>query len=343
MRTKGNLLLAVCYSLFWAVPTFALEPSAGQCRAPAAPPSILENFRSIASVVENDVIANAVLARKQQAEAATSDRKNLIEAYRDATQEELSKSLLRAQDSLNTAVQTLSDAQEGLNPAERARFLNYYLNARDQATLSSEFKPKALTSSPLSTEGLVERLLLLHGLTSEQQTKILPTLQLLKSTRFKLSSGKQILLPLLHNGFVLDEAPTVLPCSSFLASLLSADTRKGWLTSLDLRTIWTFLSSGSFPEQPRYRPERKKMIEKLASGFLVLNLLASEVPHAGDLLLDEGGGLFVVKNYHATSMVADVIETNGSTDSWREREVPLAKARFMILRLKATLTGACSP
>ncbi|MEK6580232.1 MAG: hypothetical protein AABZ55_13485 [Bdellovibrionota bacterium] len=196
--------------------------------------------------------------------------------------------------------------------------------------LADIFGTDPLTKAPTSTDSLVNRMLMLGGLTDQQRKKALKDLKLAESIPFKLRDGQITEIPILHNGYLLGGGKSAIDCSSFVSQILPADIRKGNLTTLDLRNIWIFKKKGKVPNPPTYDKGRLELIKTMSDGFVAIDLYNGDQLAVGDLLVyrlpwDPIGHVFLVKGFNPTTQRAEVIEAAQSAGTIRERDFSLTR------------------
>ena len=187
-----------------------------------------------------EIVDGAASSQEAALKAASDDQRVLSSFYRTQSPEGLADNLARAQNSSSQAASVLENAtSSSMDPSERARFGNYFLNARDKAqlgldslrdtqqdanpaatdspftgllgpkdsnplaksaTLANIFGPQTSAASAATPDSLVNRIVMLGGLPDEQRAQALPRLKLVDSPIFTLAGGAQVSLELLHNG-----------------------------------------------------------------------------------------------------------------------------------------------
>lgn len=361
-------------------------------------PQNLASIVRITNTAAQAEFLDSVLASSHGVRSAIlADDRLLNQPYKDLPIQALGAYLERARDGLSSAASALLDAESGLDKGELRRFGRTFLDAgakaeagaallRDAASnqaslgaivpfesLSGPRAPSALSRSAALAEifggdpalqaaatadGLLNRLIQLNGLPPEQRAALFQKLQLAETIKLKLPSGQVTSIEILHNGYVFGGSATGMDCSSFVSSTLPTEVRKGRLTTLDFRTMWVFKRSGNFPYPPSYPKDRRKLIQKVAEGFISLDIYNGDKLAIGDLLVFRPGvgvrgHVFVVRGYNPRSLIADVIEASQSAGTIRERPFPLstsptqAKVRLLrpgllALRLKPQNNEVCS-
>ncbi|MCM2321904.1 MAG: hypothetical protein NDJ90_01435 [Oligoflexia bacterium] len=301
-------------------------------------------------------------AQREIQEAAFQDYRVLGDSYAQLPAGALGERFERAVQTLSEHFETLSAATAGLEPADRTRFRNTVLNARDKAswaaqTLAREaalpnggltpFDPLLKSPDPLARgpglaevfggpmgrrrvagpDGLADRYVLYAGLPETEREKALARLRLVQLPELTLRSGGKRTLPLLHNGDL--RAPgKPLECSQLVSSLLSVDARKTGITSLDLMAIWRYRKRGVLPDPPKFEPARREQLRKAADAFNAIDVYAGEKLAAGDLLVyrqgwDPLGYVYMVTSYNPKLMKAGVLDASQGSKEVRERVFPL--------------------
>lgn len=345
---------------------------------------------------DNELYQAAKSVREIVERSAADDQKRLSDAYKDIPEAALADNLTRAQTNLTEASVAFQSPVQGMDSGDRIRFKNLFTDASDKAALGlsaiqedkerrnvlgdqSPFaqlmgtdsanplaKSAALAdifgavqpASATSNDALVNRLLMLNGLSQEQQAQLVARLNLVENRLVRLESGATKTIPVLHNGYIFGAGKTGLDCSSFVSSVLPPDVRKGRFTTFDMYSMYQLLRTGALPKPPLYQPDRAKVIRQASEAFTPVNLYAGEEPRTGDLLVyhvswTPVGHVFIVKSYDSKLMRAEVIEAAQSAGTIRERGLPLTadppskpvriiRAGLYGLRIKPVSNRACS-
>lgn len=215
-------------------------------------------------------------------------------------------------------------------------------------------------SDPLAAnteEALAQRAAKYFGLPDEDREGLLKRLALAEEVILNLKDGKKESLPILHNGYIWGGGDSGLDCSSFVSSLLPTDVRRSRYTTYDFYAMFQFLKFGQMPRPPKWDPNRRKIIEQTAEGFLPVDLYKDEPLRVGDLLVfrpnfKHWGHVFLVRDFNYKNQTATVIEAAQSAGTIRERffkitvQHPKTKALYyrpgiFALRLKQTEHTTC--
>jgi len=335
----------------------------------------------------NELSGTATAQRSAASADIRHDYQTLQDTYRRIPKQELGNRFQRAQQELDRMAgdfQAFTQGGQGqeISLADQTQYRNAILNARDKARIAKELlnlgeaqgggagsadgsNPLAQTkdleelfsngSGATASDSLADRLLMLAGLPEDLRAKVFSKLRLKDRHTLKLPDGRSKKLAVLRNDSGREQKQA-LDCAKFVASALSAESRKWQFTTLDLKSIWYKARTGRLPVPPKWGKGRAELIEKFADGFVPVDLYLGERPKAGDLLVyrvpaHPEGRVFIVREYNPETMVAKVLEAN-SQGALQTREVPLSfdppqlavrlvRPGFVDLRLKATDNAAC--
>jgi len=332
---------------------------------PAPPATKLPELPELGDVERTmegqELLAEMERARRELDESAKSDQQTLEEPYLSLPTERLQEHFERSRATLDQWSQNLvgENSSGGNGDGELARFRSLLLSARDKSTAAAEVlshdQKSAATafdfarpgqplsrstslanlfgtsksglggaSNPTSNEALTNRMVLYGGLTDADRRAIDKKLKLLERKQIPARKGT-IVIPILHNGYLLGAGKTGIDCSSLVSQSLPLSIRKGHLTTLDFRTIWVFRTYGIVDKPPTYDDRRKDLVLRMAMAFDPLDLRLGDRLQAGDLLVyrlpfEASGHVFAVKSYDPWTMKARVIEASQSAGTIRERD-----------------------
>ncbi|MCM2279423.1 MAG: hypothetical protein NDJ89_15215 [Oligoflexia bacterium] len=295
----------------------------------ATSPALPSPGREVSKIADEahgiELIDQGRAARRAVADAALSDYQTLGQSYMNLPLEGFGERMQQAVQGLTDSYETLSAATAGIENAEKMRFRNVVLNARDKAELAAQsiererrseqtleanspfgqflkgqlpnplartrelaevFGGKTLTPTQAAgPEGLSNRYVMFAGLPPQQKEQTLSKLKLVELPQLAQRAGGAKTIPLLHNGYYLGGGATSVDCSSFVSSLLPADARKTRYTTLDLMAIWKYRRQGVFPDPPRFEPKRLELLKKAADAFNAVDIYSGERLAVGDLLV----------------------------------------------------------
>lgn len=114
-----------------------------ESRSPASPPSTTDPLSLIQDIASNvpasELLRGAELAHASNEHHSQDDQKHVAEAYRSSSPSELQARLEQAHESLNEAANAMdSPTLTALDPGDKARFKNMYLNAADKAQIAAQ-------------------------------------------------------------------------------------------------------------------------------------------------------------------------------------------------------------
>jgi len=323
-----------------------------------------------------------------------SDYSTLFSNYSKTTPSGLAQAIREGEINLRGAIKALESSTEGIDEENKEKFIKYYNQALDKldkgkalydkemaAAVSekpnaaypglsdpkNETDSKKLLEQILKTQNkadnldkktnnLIDRLILLNGLSNQLRAKIFEQLGLLDWLELQLENGKTQRIPVPHFGhFLSDKTPD---CYIYLSRILPPEIRSGYLTAMDLRLIWIYLKKGRFPENVKVTKKQKNKLIHFSDAFIPIDLYGGENATVGDLLVyrlpwKKTGAVFILRNFSRKALLAKVIKASEKKepvlfefDFELSLDPKTAKRRYLrpglfALRLKPTENEVC--
>jgi hypothetical protein len=214
--------------------------------------------------------------------------------------------------------------------------------------LSEVFDPRVPKAKALGPDALVDRLLLLNGLSDAERAQTAQKLKLAEPLRLNLPGGSSRQILLLHNG---QRSRVATDCLSLAAASLPLEQRQtgsNGLTASDYRQIWLKLKATARGTSTPVLPER---LRKAAEAFLPIDLIPplDHVLFPGDLVArsvstSPNGWVALAHRYHPGTRRLEILEAAATATGLRSREIDLSVPTpdLYVLRLKAANNSACS-